>query len=95
MRCTFRLEGVDAASVALVGSFNEWSTTRHLMTRVNGKWETDIALPPGRHSYFFFALDKDQIVRGSIHQMGSTIQVGLPNEVSRTLPEEQFSKLTA
>ena len=81
--CTFRLEGVRAASVALVGSFNAWSTTANLMRYSDGKWETEIAIPPGRHSYFFFALEKEETLRGRPLQMGSTIDV-MP---TRTIPE--------
>jgi 1,4-alpha-glucan branching enzyme len=94
-RCTFRLEGVHAASVALVGSFNEWSTTRHLMKRFEDRWETEITLPPGRHTYGFFAIENDTILRGSILQMGSTIEVGLPNSPRRALAGEQFVPVTA
>ena len=73
-RCTFVLEGVDAESVAVVGSFNEWSTTRDLMKRVNRRWEATIDLTPGRHSYCFFVIPKGAI-RGTLVQMGSTIDV--------------------
>jgi hypothetical protein len=76
--CTFRLEGVEAAAVALLGSFNEWSTTRHLMKRINGSWETQAPLPPGRHSYCFFAIEKADCLRGSLLRMGSTIEVETP-----------------
>jgi 1,4-alpha-glucan branching enzyme len=75
---TFRLEGVRAASVSLVGSFNEWSTTRHLMSYNDGKWETQVQLPPGRHSYCYFALDQDESLHGQVIQMGSTIDVERP-----------------
>ena len=73
--CTFRLEGVHAASVALVGSFNSWSTTANLMRYSNGKWETRVSLPPGRHSYYFFAIEKDTMLRGAAINSGSTIDV--------------------
>src|SRR5205823_2941643 len=83
--CTFRLEGVKAAAIALVGSFNEWSTTRHLMRYFEGKWETQVSLPPGRHSYGFFVMENGEIPRGTIVQIGSTIDVSEPE--SQILPD--------
>ena len=74
--CVFRFDGVQAASVALVGTFNQWSTTAHLMTYTNGQWEAQVVLPPGKHSYCFFALKKDHALRGSLYHMGSTIDIG-------------------
>lgn len=74
--CVFRFDGVQAASVALVGTFNQWSTTAHLMTYTNGQWEAQVVLPPGRHCYCFFALEKDHALRGSLYHMGSTIDIG-------------------
>jgi 1,4-alpha-glucan branching enzyme len=93
-RCTFRLEGVRASSVALVGSFNEWSTTRHLMTWSDGKWETQITLPAGKHDYCFFALEQDQVPRGAVLQMGSSIEV--ESETEQLIPtREQFFSIGA
>jgi AMP-activated protein kinase-like protein len=85
--CTFRLENVQAASVALVGEFNGWSTTSDLMKRVDGRWEAKLSLPPGRYSYCFFAIDKDEIPRGSVLRMGSTIDV--ESTTVRTIPESR------
>jgi len=73
-RCTFYLEGVDAESVAVLGSFNEWSTTRHLMRHVKGRWEAHLDIAPGRHSYCFFVIPKGAL-RGTLVQIGSTIDV--------------------
>ena len=76
--CVFRFDGVQAASVALVGSFNQWSTTANLMQYANGRWETQVVLPPRRYSYCFFALEKDHTLRGSLYHMGSTIDIAGP-----------------
>jgi 1,4-alpha-glucan branching enzyme len=75
--CTFQLPGINAVSVAVVGSFNDWSTTANLMQRKEDRWETEVPLPPGRHRYFFFALERDEQtpLRGSVLQMGSVIDV--------------------
>jgi Glycogen recognition site of AMP-activated protein kinase len=94
-RCTFRLEGVRAASVALVGSFNEWSTTRHLMRFIDGRWETEVTLPPGRHAYGFFAIEDGKFPRGSILQMRSTIEIGLPSSSYQLPAGEHFVPMTA
>ena len=77
--CTFRLEGIHAAAIALVGSFNNWSTTANLMQYKNGRWEIQIPLPPGRHEYCFFILERDDSrARSSIVQAGSVVDVKLP-----------------
>src|SRR5947207_12800618 len=73
--CVFRFDGVEAVSVALVGTFNEWSTTANLMTYTNGQWEAQVVLPPGKHSYCFFAREKDHALRGSLCRVGSTIHL--------------------
>jgi len=54
----------------------------------NGKWEARIHLPPGRHSYYFFAIEKDEMLRGAAINLGSTIDV-LPGEVlpAITIPQ--------
>jgi 1,4-alpha-glucan branching enzyme len=74
-QCTFRLDGVRAASVALIGDFNAWSTTANLMQRRDGRWEVEITLPPGRHAYGFFALEHDNSLRGTVLGIGSAIDV--------------------
>ena len=83
--CTFQLPGINAASVAVVGSFNDWSTTANLMQRNGDRWETEVPLPPGRHRYFFFALEQDeearQSLRGLVLRMGSVIDVDPGSEV--------------
>ena len=101
-RCTFRLEGVCAASVALVGSFNEWSTTRHLMKRVEGRWETEITLPPGRHEYCFFTLDHQSGLRGSLLGTGSSVHVSAthvnsesPGQSNDAFPSAPLAQLLA
>ena len=93
--CTFRLEGVDAASVAVLGTFNDWSTTRNLMKRINGKWEAEVVLPPGRHSYCFFAIETDRALRGSLLHIGSTIDVAMPTAGNAERAKSQFLNLGA
>ena len=82
MLCTFRLEGTRAASVALLGSFNGWSTTANLMEWRDGRWEARVMLPPGRQEYCFFVLQEsaDSIggLRGGMIRVGSVIDVMSP-----------------
>lgn len=41
-----------AKSVAVVGSFNEWDSTKNVLTRsAEGVWSTNILLVPGRYEY--------------------------------------------
>ncbi len=42
----------NAASVAVVGSFNDWDSSKNVLTRSpDGVWSTNIMLPPGRYEY--------------------------------------------
>ena len=55
----FQLVHPDARSVALAGSFNDWSTTSHRLSRgASGMWTIVVALPPGEHQ-FMFVVDDD------------------------------------
>ncbi len=51
----FTVSAPSARSVALSGSFNGWSATRHPMARVgsDGLWAVVIPLPPGEHAFMF------------------------------------------
>jgi hypothetical protein len=41
-----------AKSVAVVGSFNGWDTSKNVLTRsANGVWQTNVMLAPGRYEY--------------------------------------------
>ena len=45
----------DAASVALAGSFNEWSAASHPLARMKsgGLWTIVVPLPPGEHMFMY------------------------------------------
>jgi len=49
----FVLVAPHAASVALVGDFNDWDPTRSPMRTANGVWATALELAPGRYRYAF------------------------------------------
>ncbi len=51
----------EAHSVALAGSFNQWSTSLHPLTRAKspGAWTIVVALPPGEH-LFMYVVDGTQ-----------------------------------
>ena len=51
----FTLVAPEAQRVAVAGSFNQWSTTAHPLTRGRraGEWTTVVALPPGEFSFMF------------------------------------------
>jgi len=57
----FTLAHDGAKSVVVVGSFNEWSTSSHPLTREGRLWSTVIELPPGDH-LFMFIVDGTQWV---------------------------------
>ncbi|RMH37038.1 MAG: hypothetical protein D6690_04170, partial [Nitrospirae bacterium] len=51
-------------SVAVAGSFNDWSTDMHLMRQVHedGLWQITIPLEPGEH-LFMYVVDGKHWVR--------------------------------
>ena len=57
----FVLEHPEARSVALAGSFNEWSAFSHPLAREKprGVWTVVVPLPPGEH-LFMYVVDGTQ-----------------------------------
>ena len=57
----FVLTNSEARSVALAGSFNQWSTLSHPLAREGsrGVWTIVVALPPGEH-LFMYVVDGTQ-----------------------------------
>ena len=51
----FTLVDPDARSVAVAGSFNEWSVTSHSLARegTSSLWTIVVPLPPGEHLFMF------------------------------------------
>ena len=49
----FVLVAPQAASVSLVGDFNDWDPTRAPMQTAHGVWATVVQLAPGRYRYAF------------------------------------------
>jgi 1,4-alpha-glucan branching enzyme len=51
----FRIMDGDARSVAVAGSFNEWSASSHQLARegTSSVWALVVALPPGEHVFMF------------------------------------------
>ena len=49
----------EARSVALAGSFNEWSTSTHQLVRngSSGVWTVLVPLPPGEHRFMYVVDD--------------------------------------
>jgi len=53
---TFQVYLADAASVHVIGSFNEWSSTACPMTRQpDGNWSVTIRVPEGEHSFQYLS----------------------------------------
>ena len=53
-RVDFFCRAPQAKSVSLIGDFNGWQPTAHLMTRMpDGGWVTRLELPHGHHQYLF------------------------------------------
>jgi 1,4-alpha-glucan branching enzyme len=52
----FMLTDPDAQSVALAGSFNQWSTSSHPLVRERSSavWSVVVVLPPGEHLFMYF-----------------------------------------
>ena len=50
----FEFYAPEAQKVSVVGTFNDWSERAHPLKKVkDGKWNTVIALKPGRYEYRF------------------------------------------
>ncbi len=53
-KTTFAIEAVNAKSVYVTGSFNDWSLDDSCrLQQVNGRWEVDLELKPGVYKYQF------------------------------------------
>jgi len=51
----FVLMRADATSVAVAGSFNQWSASSHPLVpaKAGGLWTIVVPLPPGEHAFMF------------------------------------------
>jgi 1,4-alpha-glucan branching enzyme len=50
----FALVFPDARSVALAGTFNQWSSSTHPLARErSGIWQLMVSLPPGEHLFMY------------------------------------------
>src|SRR5262245_5729386 len=49
----FVLMRAEATSVAVAGSFNQWSASSHPLVRANGLWTIFVPLPPGEHAFMY------------------------------------------
>ncbi|OIO55443.1 hypothetical protein AUJ46_01320 [Candidatus Peregrinibacteria bacterium CG1_02_54_53] len=52
-RITFSCQNPNARSVAVAGTFNDWSADALPLRKKGKKWEVAITLPPGRYEYRF------------------------------------------
>ena len=59
----FVLQRAGATSVALAGSFNEWSASTHPLRRAkpDGLWTIVVPLPPGEHTFMFVVDGKEWV----------------------------------
>lgn len=51
----FRLNRPQAKGVVVVGTFNNWDTSKTPMQKDGGNWKASIPLAPGRYEYRFVA----------------------------------------
>ena len=82
VECIFRLRCPRAQQVFLLGNFNNWSTTAHPMSRIDGqpdRWETCVQLSPGTYGYCYFVIEDECITdraRGLTFAPGGIINEG-------------------
>lgn len=82
----FRLDGVQATSVAVAGSFNGWNPTATPLHRAaNGAWVADVRLRPGRHVYQF-VVDRTHWIPDPRSPRDPGDDFGTPNSVITVLP---------
>lgn len=78
---TFRLSAPGAASVALIGEFNDWDPTATPLERAGrGVWEARVPLPAGRYEYAF-VVNGDSIVSDPDSPQRGASDFGTPNSV--------------
>ena len=71
---TFSIYAPEADSVAVAGSFNDWSSTAHTMRKKkDGTWTKKISLPSGRHEYQF-------VINGELWESDKNAQAYCPND---------------
>lgn len=61
--CNFTYTG-QASSVAIAGTFNNWSKSANTLEKEGGTWKTSMKLAPGKY-YYKFVLDDKNWVNGS------------------------------
>jgi 1,4-alpha-glucan branching enzyme len=59
----FMLARAEASSVAVAGSFNQWSVSSHPLVRAKaaGLWTIVVALPPGEHAFMYVVDGKEWV----------------------------------
>jgi 1,4-alpha-glucan branching enzyme len=59
---TFHCLATRAATVSLIGDFNNWSATKHLMQhQADGSWRLEVPLTRGYH-YYQFLVDGEPVL---------------------------------
>jgi 1,4-alpha-glucan branching enzyme len=86
----FVLMNRDARSVALAGSFNQWSTSMNPLTRdgSRGIWTVVVALPPGDH-LFMYVVDGAQWISPPFAEYYEEDGFGTKNGVVVVQPKER------
>ena len=84
----FSLVHPAARTVALAGSFNEWSTSSHPLSRqASGLWTLVVPLPPGEHP-FMFVVDGQQWISPPIAEDYADDGFGTRNGIVVVRPNE-------
>ena len=86
----FVLMSPEARTVALAGTFNQWSASSHPLAREGsrGLWTVIVALPPGEH-LFMYVLDGTQWVSPPLAEDYADDGFGSKNGVVVVRPTER------
>ena len=86
----FVLMRPEARSLALAGSFNQWSPSSHPLARENsgGLWTIVVALPPGEH-VFMYVVDGTQWISPPLAEDYVDDGFGAKNGVVVVRPDER------
>lgn len=77
----FSLTAPAAASVSLVGDFNDWEPSAAPLTRgPGGVWTTAVPLPPGRYEYAF-VVDGSRVIADPTAPLAEAGDFGAPNSL--------------
>lgn len=80
-KSVFELKLPDAQSVSLLGDFNAWDASKHVMKKgKNGVWKAEVKLAPGEYQFLYFADQRQWVPDESCGRITSSL--GTENSIA-------------